>query len=261
MNDAQPALHHAGVTIDASGIAEITIRHAGRLNLLGTPVITDLRLAFERLACDAGVRTVVLRGTGDAAFVAGADIKEMGRLDPGSARGFIDGLRRLCEAVRHCPVPVIARLPGWALGGGLELAAACDIRIASDAARFGMPEVKVGIPSIIHAALLPRLIGQARANWLLLTGESIDAAQALAWALVDAVVPPERLDAEVQRQAQQFASYGPQALRQQKRLLREWQQTDLDTAILRGVDEFASAYATGEPAHFMAPFLTRRSER
>ncbi|MFP5406163.1 MAG: enoyl-CoA hydratase, partial [Gammaproteobacteria bacterium] len=213
---------------------------------------------FGALAKSSEVRCVVLRGTGDRAFVAGADIKEMGSLTPDSARDFIDNLRGLCEAVRHHPVPVIARLAGWALGGGLELAAACDIRLASNRAQFGMPEVKVGIPSIIHAALIPRLIGSARANWLLLTGENIDAAQALSWALVDAVVPLDRLDDEVCIYAERFASYGPNVLRQQKRLLREWQETDLGTAIQRGVEEFAAAFATEEPEQFMAHFLGRK---
>jgi len=249
--------HHADVTLDPQGLATVTIRHASSLNLLSSPVIADLRQAVEDLSQSDTLRAVVLRGTGDKAFVAGADIKEMGALTPATARTFIDGLRGLCEAVRQCPVPVIARLPGWALGGGLELAAACDIRIASNRAQFGMPEVRVGIPSIIHAALLPKLIGQARANWLMLTGGNIDAAQALHWALVDAVVPLDRLDAEVAHLAARFAACGPSALRQQKRLLREWQNTDLDTAIARGVDEFAAAFETGEPAQFMAPFLRR----
>jgi enoyl-CoA hydratase/carnithine racemase len=247
--------HHARVEVDARGIATVTIAHAGALNLLGTPVIADVRLALERLAAQGDLRVVVLRGSGERAFVAGADIKEMATLTPPAARAFIDGLRGLCEAVRLCPAPVIARVPGWCLGGGLELAAVCDLRVASNRAQFGMPEVKVGIPSIIHAAVLPRLIGQARANWLLLTGQNIDAAQALNWGLVDAVVPPERLDEEVARLARHLAGLGPQALRQQKRLLREWQTRDLDTAIAQGVDEFAAAFATGEPARFMAPYL------
>ena len=255
--NTNPETHHAGVVIDAQGIATVTIRHAGPLNVLGTPAITDLRRALEQLSAHEGLRVVVLRGSGERAFVAGADIKEMGALTQETARTFIDGLRGLCEAARRCPAPVIARLPGWALGAGLELAAACDLRVASHRAQFGMPEVKVGIPSIIHAALLPRLIGQARAGWLLLTGENIDAAQALNWGLIDVVVPPDRLDEEVARLARHLAGLGPQALRQQKRLLREWQECELDSAIARGVDEFASAYATGEPARFMAPFMKR----
>lgn len=252
-------LPHASSTLDGQGVATVTIREAGALNILGSPVISDLRRAFEDLAPREDLRAVVLRGTGDKAFIAGADIKEMGTLVPETARVFIDGLRGLCESIRQCPVPVIARLAGWALGGGLEVAAACDVRIASNRAQFGMPEVKVGIPSIIHAALLPRLIGQARAGWLLLTGANIDAAQALSWALVDAVVPLDRLDDEVARTARSFATCGPQVLRQQKRLLREWQVSSLDAAIQAGVEEFASAFATGEPAKFMAPFLERKS--
>jgi len=251
-------LVHAGICLDESGIATVTIRSAGELNILGTPAIADLRQAFEQLSILEGVRVVVLRGSGDKAFVAGADLKEMCALTPETARTFIDGLRGLCESVRHCPAPVIARLAGWALGAGLELAAACDVRLASNHARFGMPEIKVGIPSIIHAALLARLIGQARAGWLLLTGENIDAAQALSWALVDTVVALEQLDNEVARTAQLFASYGPNAMRQQKRLLREWQECDLNTAIERGVGEFASAFTTGEPARFMLAFLNHK---
>lgn len=255
MPDSQ--FHHAAVDIDAEGVATLTIREAKSLNILSTPVIADLSAILRQLAGNAGVRAVVLRGSGDKAFVAGADIKEMGALDVASARTFIDGLRQLCEAVRQFPVPVIARIPGWTLGGGLELALACDIRIASDTAHFGMPEVKVGIPSIIHAALLPRLIGQARANWLLLTGENIDAQRALSWGLVDAVVAPGDLDAEVMRTAARFTSCGPAVIRQQKRLLREWQHEPLETSILKGVDEFASAFATGEPQRYMRAFVDR----
>jgi len=247
--------HHAEFSIDPTGIATISIRNAGSLNILGSATIADVHAAFEQVSSLPNLRVVILRGTGNKAFVAGADIKEMARLTVDSAKTFIDGLRRLCESIRQCPVPVVARLAGWALGGGLELAAACDIRVASTCAKFGMPEVKVGIPSIIHAALLPRLIGQARANWLLLTGNNIDAAQALTWSLVDTVVPLERLDDELSAITKQFAGYGPHVLRQQKRLLREWMEMDLNTAIQQGVEEFSSAFATGEPARFMAPFL------
>ncbi|EJL67578.1 enoyl-CoA hydratase [Variovorax sp. 2RAF20] len=251
-------LPHARVELDAHGVATLTIRNAGSLNILGTPVIDDLRQAFESLAADESVRVVVLRGTSDKAFVAGADIKEMGALDRASARRFIDGLRRLCEAVRQCPTPVIARIPGWTLGGGLELALSCDLRIAADSAFLGMPEVVVGIPSIIHAALLPRLIGEARAGWMLLTGENIDCAKAKEWGLVDTMVPLDALDAEVARMAARLAGHGPQVMRQQKRLLRQWQQQPLDTAILEGVEEFAKAFDTGEPQRFMAEFAQRK---
>ncbi|HRO58172.1 MAG TPA: enoyl-CoA hydratase [Burkholderiaceae bacterium] len=245
---------HAAAEIDARGIATLTLREAGSHNVLSTPVMLDLLQAMQVLDQCEDLRVLVLRGSGDKAFVAGADIREMRELNEASARVFIDRLRQVCESMRTLPVPVIARIPGWALGGGLELAAACDLRVASNRAQFGMPEIKVGIPSIIHAALLPRLLGTARARWLLLVGDNIDAAQALDWGLVDAVVPQERLDDEVQRLAAQLAGYGPQALRQQKRLLCEWERQPLDEAILQGVDEFAAAYRTGEPQRSMAPF-------
>ncbi len=249
------------VDVAGDGIATITVANAGALNILGTPVIENITRGIESLRERPDLAALVLRGTGDKAFIGGADIKEMAALTRETAETFITGLRRLCDALRHFPAPVIARMPGWSLGGGLEVAASCDIRIASDDAHFGMPEVKVGIPSVIHAALLPRLIGNARANWLILTGEYIDAAQALAWGLVDRVVPLAELDAEVSRVASLFAGYGSSALRQQKRLLRDWEDRPLDQAIGESVAEFGRAFDTGEPQRHMGEFLKRRREK
>lgn len=249
---------HAGVDIDPRGIATLTIRDAGSLNILSTPVITSLTQTIEALAANEAVRVLIVRGTGEKAFIGGADIKEMAGLDRVSAEAFISGLRGLCDAVRHFPAPVIARMAGWSLGGGLELALASDIRIAADNAQLGMPEVKVGIPSVIHAALMPRLIGNARAAWMLLTGEICDAAEALSWGLVSRVVPLDGLDAEVERVAALLAGLGPAAVRQQKRLLREWEDAPLDVAINNSVAEFGSAFETGEPQHHMAAFLNRK---
>ncbi|MBB3014794.1 enoyl-CoA hydratase [Cupriavidus alkaliphilus] len=249
---------HAGVEIDARGIATVTIREAGSLNILSTPVIASLTRAIEALAAQDALRVLVLRGTGDKGFIGGADIKEMAALDRASAEAFISGLRRLCDAVRHLPVPVIARMPGWCLGGGLELALACDLRIAADTAQLGMPEVKVGIPSVIHAALMPRLVGNARTAWMLLTGEISDAAEALQWGLVSRVVPLAELDLEVERVAALLAGFGPVAVRQQKRLLREWEDAPLEVSIGNSVTEFGSAFDTGEPQQHMATFLNRK---
>lgn len=249
---------HALVEIDAQGIGTLTIAEAGSLNILGTPVIADLTAAVQRLAQDPALRVMILRGSGDKGLIGGADIKEMATLDRVSAERFISRLRGLCDAVRTLPVPVIARMPGWCLGGGLELALSCDLRIASDTVKLGMPEVKVGIPSVIHAALMPRLIGDARTNWMLLTGEIVEAEDALAWGLVNRVVPAASLDAEIQRVAALLAGYGPAVVRQQKRLLREWQDSPLDVAIDNSVHEFGMAFETGEPARYMAEFVNRK---
>ena len=247
-------LHHAHATLQDNGVATLSFRNAGSLNILSSPVLTELAQAFATLAQDERIRVLVLRGSGDKAFVAGAEIKEMRALNADNAAAFITRLRLVCEAARQFPTPVIARLPGWTLGGGLELACACDIRVASNRVQCGMPEVKVGIPSVIHAALLPRLIGAARAQWLLLTGDNIDAAQSLQWGLLDYVVPPERLDDEEARLANQLASYGPQALRQQKRMLRAWEKQSIDAAIEDSVQEVANAFKTGEPQAYMTSF-------
>ena len=249
---------HAAVEVDERGVATVTIREAKSLNILSTPVIADLTNAVQALAERKDVRVLVVRGTGDKGFIGGADINEMAALTRETAEVFISGLRDLCNALRHFPVPVIARMPGWCLGGGLELALACDIRIASDDAQLGMPEVKVGIPSVIHAALMPRLIGNARTAWFLLTGEIADAAQSLSAGLVSQVVPLANLDSEVTRVAELLASFGPQVVRQQKRLLREWEEAPLDDSIENSVTEFGLAFETGEPQEHMASFINRK---
>lgn len=254
----QKSFKHAEVKVDEAGIATLTIANAGSLNILGTPVITELTEAIAALRGNDDVRVLVLRGTGDKGFIGGADIKEMASLTRATGEAFISGLRGLCDSLRHFPAPVIARMPGWCLGGGLEVALACDIRIASMTAQLGMPEVKVGIPSVIHATLLPRLIGNARATWLLLTGEIVGAEEALSWGLVHKVMPAAELDAEVDRVATQFAEFGATVVRQQKRLLREWEDQPLDTSISNSIGEFGSAFDTGEPQRYMNAFLERK---
>ncbi len=252
---------HAAAALDDDGIATVTITRAQSLNILSSPVIKELTAVLEEFAAREDVRVLVLRGTGERAFVGGADIGEMAGLDRSTAAEFITGLGGLCDAVRTFPVPVIARMPGYALGGGLELAAACDLRISSSDAHFGMPEVTVGIPSVIHAALLPRLVGNGRAAWLTLTGEQIDAATALSWGLVDEVVEPAELDVAVTRRAERLAHIGPAALRRQKRLLRSWEDLPVDEAISASIPEFAAAFDTGEPQRYMGEFLNRKRSR
>lgn len=256
----QEVSRHASVSIEG-GIATLTITNAGVLNILSTAVIRDVRAQVAALSSNADVRVLVLRGTGDRGLIAGADIKEMAGLTQETGERFISNLRDMCDSLRHFPAPVIARMPGWTLGGGLEVAMACDLRIASESAHFGMPEVKVGIPSVIHASLMPRLIGGARATWLLLTGENIDASIALNWGLVHKVVPDAELDAAVAHTAALLAETGPAVLKQQKRLLREWEDQPVDVSIEASVKEFGAAFKTGEPQRYMQEFLDRKAAR
>jgi len=243
---------------DARGVATVTLDNAAKLNVLNPPIMTELITAMRRLAGDLTLRAVVLTGAGQRAFIGGADIAAMATLDPGTAREFITLVHQSCEAVRRIPVPVIARIQGWALGAGLEVAASCDFRIASSDARLGMPEVRVGIPSVVEAALLPGLIGWGRTRRLLLTGETIDAGTALDWGMVEQVVPAGELDAAVERALDGILASGPQAVRLQKALIADWERSSLETAIQLGIERFAEAWLTDEPQRMMRTFMTRR---
>jgi enoyl-CoA hydratase/carnithine racemase len=182
----------------------------------------------------------------------------MATLNQRSAETFISGLRARCDAPRLFPAPVIARIPGWSLGGGLEFAAACDFRVAAHDAKFAMPEVRVGIPSVIQAALLPRLIGWGRARWLIMTAATIDASTALNWGLVDVVAAEGALDAEVEKMVEALIACGPEALRSQKAMLRQWEELPLKDSMDLSVGVFGEAYLTGEPQKLMADFVNRK---
>lgn len=239
------------------GVGTLQITEATRLNLLDTAVILDLIAVLDEAKHVSSINSLVLRGTGDSAFIAGAHINEMVNLNKDSARVFISNLKVLCDAIYSFPVPVIARISGWCLGGGLEVAMACDMRLMADEAKVGMPEVKVGIPSVLYAAMLPRLVGNTHTNWLLLTGEMVDAATAYEWGLINFTTPLNQLDAKIDELTAQLAALGPQVIRQQKTLLRHWQVTPLDQAIEESVTDFSVAFETGEPEHYMGHFLNK----
>jgi len=236
-------------------VARFTIDNAAKLNSLHRALMAEIIRSAATLAADPQLRLVILTGAGERAFVGGADISEIAALDQDSARDFITLVHRCCDAFRRLPVPVIARIDGYALGAGLELACACDLRVASDRALFGMPEVRIGIPSVVEAALLPKLIGHGRARRLLLTGEHITAAAALAWALVDVVASPDRLDRAVEDLARPILAAGPQAIRLQKSLILDWEELPTAAAVQRGIDCFVSAYETDEPARMAGAAL------
>jgi enoyl-CoA hydratase/carnithine racemase len=239
-------------------VARVTIENAAKLNTLDSQLMIAFIEAVEALSAREDLRAVVLTGAGEKAFIGGANIVEMATLDAEHAEAFITLVHRCCNALRELPVPVIARVNGYALGAGLEVAAACDLRIASSNAVFGMPEVKVGIPSVVEAALLPGLIGWGRTRELLLFGENIDAATSLAWGLVEQVVEPAALDAAVERRLEALLAAGPQAVRLQKKLIRDWENMTLSQAVRAGIESFKQAYATDEPARMMAEFAKRR---
>jgi len=256
----------AGVKVEkrqvAGGcVAWITVARPEKLNSLDSDMIARLSAAAGGLLDDPEPRAVVLTGAGERAFIGGADVAEMAELTPRNAARFITALHGAAAALRALPVPVIARIRGFCLGGGMEIAAACDIRVASDDSTFGMPEVSLGLPSVIEAAIFPRLIGEGRANWLLLTGETLDAQKAYDWGFLEDVVPAAGLDAAVEKILAAIIRNGPEAMRAQKELMRRWDALPLDEAILSSVPDFVHAYNIGEPQRMMKAFLERKRKK
>lgn len=247
--------------------APLTLRRAGAavwctldrppLNLFDPALIAALRDAFATLAADPSVRLAVLTGEGRA-FTAGMNVGVLRDLDVAGARQLIEALRDALDRVHRAPFPVVAAVNGPCLGAGFELALAADIRVAAAGATFGLPEVRVGVPSVIHAALLPGLVGAGRAAEMLLTGEAIGTEQALAWGLVNRVVPPPALVPAVEEIVERILAAGPAAIRLQKELIIRWRETDLSSAIAHGVDAFAAAYAGDEPREGAMAFLEKR---
>ena len=230
------------------------------LNLFEPAMIRALRDTFRALAEDRAVRVAVLTGTGRA-FSAGMDVNVLSSLDVASAKQLITGLHEAISAVHGAPFPVVGAINGHALGGAFELAIACDLRVAARGATFGLPEVRVGVPSVIEAALLAPLVGPARAAELLLCGESIAAETALAWGMVNRVVAREELDGAVDTMVDKILAGAPAAIRLQKELMIRWRSTDLASAVEYGVNAFAVSYAAGDASEGLKAFLEKRAPR
>lgn len=242
----------------AGRVARVTVCRPEKRNALSRQAAGELIAAFAGLAEDTALRLAVLTGAGDKAFIGGADLDDLASLDAASARSFIAAVHGVCAGIRRLPVPVVGRINGYCLGAGLEIAAACDLRIASDNAVFGMPEVRVGLPSVVEAALLPRLVGWGKARELIYLARNYDAAQALAMGLVERTVPLAELDAAVEEWTADILAAAPGAMRLQKALIAEWEAGPLDRAILAGIDALAAAYATDEPGRYIAALRARR---
>jgi Enoyl-CoA hydratase/carnithine racemase len=240
-------------------VANVVFDNSKRLNVLNPPALLDLTEAFLGLAREDDLRCVVFSGAGGRAFIGGADINHMTTMrHPEDGRRFLTMIHKLCQAIRDVPVPVICKAEGYTLGAGLEVAVSCDIRIAADNAVFGMPEVKVGVPSVVEAALLPRLIGWGRTSWLLLTAENIDAATADRWGLVEQVVSAAQLDGAIERCVASIVEATPKAMRAQKRLMRRWERLSIDEGIQAGIDAMAQSVADGEHLERMTAFVHRK---
>ena len=250
------------VNVDLQGaVAVLTIDRPKALNALNPEVLADLKAAFEGLD-QTTVRCVVLTGAGDKSFVAGADIGSMSTMTRAEGEAFGKLGNDIFLMIEGFPLPVIAAVNGFALGGGCELAMSCDIRICSDNAMFGQPEVGLGItPGFGGTQRLPRLVGMGMAKQLLYTARNIDAAEALRIGLVNAVIPQaELLDAAL-KMAGQIAKNAPIAVRACKKAVNEGMQVSIDKAVEIEEKLFGGCFETHDQVEGMACFLSREKPK
>jgi enoyl-CoA hydratase len=248
------------VRADGSWIGYVTVDNEAKLNSMDLAQIRRLESAFKTLSADARLRAIVLTGAGTRAFIGGADLGTLAANDREAARTFITALHHTHKSIRDCPVPVICRINGFTLGAGLETAASCDMRVAVDTARLGMPEVRMGIPSVIEAALLPGLIGWGRTREMLLTGETYSGQESLEMGLIERVATSADLDKAVEHWLDGICASSPQAVRSQKALINRWERSSVEEGVLAGIDALADAYLTGEPQAAIAKFYADKAK-
>lgn len=238
------------------GINRITLNRPDKMNPFFRETLVELQEVFGHLNGDATVRVVILTGSGKA-FAAGADLNVLGGAQSlWDARAYLTLLYETFGVVERLAQPVIAAVNGLCLGAGPELVAACDFAIAAASARFAMPEVALGLPSVIQAALFPRYASLGRVREWLYTGDEIDAREAERWGLVNRVVADDALQQEALRTARKIASRSALAIRLQKELInRRWLRTDLETSMLDSIEMASLAFSTGEPQRLARAML------
>jgi len=242
------------------GIVKLTINRPEARNALNTTVRQDLRNAIEEIEKDGDVRVVIITGAGEKAFISGADITAFKEATPITIEEYASTVgQQLFSDIESLSVPMIAMINGFCLGGGIELAMCCDIRIASENAKFGQPEINLGIfPGAGGTQRLPRLIGWGKAKELIYTGKIIDAVEAEKIGLVDKVVPPERLEEEVERLAEAIASKSPLIIKLVKKVINRGLYTDLAAGLAYEKANFALCFATEDHTEGVTAFLEKR---
>jgi len=240
-------------------IAILTINRPKAYNSLNTELVGALGKAVREIAADDAIRCVIVTGSGEKAFVAGADIKEMVEMNPQQARAFMKKGHKVMNKIQYLEKPVIAAINGFCLGGGLELAMSCDVRYASDNAKMGLPEVGLGIhPGFGGTQRLARLIGQGKASELLYSADQIDANEALRIGLVQKVVPLPKLMEEAMALATRIASKGPIAVKLAKASLNAGLASDFKTGLNYEVEAVTQTFATEDLREGMKAFIEKR---
>lgn len=244
---------------DRGAVRVLTVHRPDKLNALNAATLDALHEAFRAAAADPSVRVVVLTGSGPKAFVAGADIAEMNALSPVEGRDFSLRGQRMMRAIEKMPKPVIAMVNGFALGGGLELAMSCHLRIAADTAKVGQPEINLGlIPGFGGTQRLLRLTGRAAALELCLAGAPIDAARALQLGIVNRVVPTAELEAQTMAFAEQLANAAPLALRGMLDCINVGGECGIEEGLEFESAQFGLMFSTQDMREGTSAFLERR---
>lgn len=242
-------------------IGILTINREKALNALNRKVLTDLNTAIDQIEANEGIYVVILTGAGRS-FVAGADISEMKDFNAVSSKAFADYGNKVFLRLENLNKPVIAAINGFALGGGCELSMACDIRLASEKAKFGQPEVGLGVtPGFGGTQRLPRLVGYAKAMELMFTGRIFGAEEALSMGLVNAVYPPDELMSKAIEMAKLISEQAQIAVRISKQCIRQGMQTDINTAATYEALAFAVCFDTEDKDEGMTAFLEKRTEK
>ena len=241
------------------GIGIITINRPGALNALNPEVLKALENALEKAERDEKVKVILITGSGEKAFVAGADIAEMSKMSPREAREFSKLGQKVFRKIEQMEKPVIAVVNGYALGGGLELAISCDYILASENAQFGQPEVDLGIfPGFGGTQRLPRILGKLRAKELIFWGERIPAQKALEIGLVNEVAPQDKLMERARELAKKLMSKGLIAIGLAKRAIEQGTDLDLDSGLLIEQTLFSLCFDTQDQREGMKAFLEKR---
>jgi enoyl-CoA hydratase/carnithine racemase len=249
----------SGVEVVRAGRITTVILHGEKsVNVMGSALVAELARVLEDLERDPRPGVVVLTGPRGGSFQGGVDIAEMARFGPDTARSFITLLHRACHALRRLPVPSIARIEGYCLGGGMELAAACDLRIGAAGSRYGMPEVQVGLPSVIEARLLPTLIGWGKTRELVYRGHLIGAEEAQRIGFLQGLGTTDEMEVMLQEWMEDILRAEPGAIRAQKRLIEDWVETPPAAGIEASIDVFAETFERGMANSRLAAFLQRK---
>ncbi|MDX1708590.1 MAG: enoyl-CoA hydratase-related protein [Desulfobacterales bacterium] len=241
------------------GIATITFNRPKALNALNAALLDEFSKALDEIEADENIRVLVLTGSGDKSFVAGADITELATFSPLTAKNFAQKGHAIIAKLQQLPIAVIAAVNGFALGGGTEIAIACDFIYASENAKFGQPEINLGlIPGFGGTQRLPRLIGSNRAKELVYTGKMISAAEAENIGLANRVVPQDQLIEEVMNVAREIAGKGRASLRAAKQAINHGLNTDLATGIHIEIDGFGLCFGSSDSKEGTSAFLDKR---